>query len=167
MRPMRGAYGEDRPVVADARVVSLGIRGGDVSDRRAQTWDVLGEVVDAVTYVDRSRFALERDDDANYALLYIFITAPNSYRDDRADRHTRHEFVVPVATYDRENWIRWLFEQLKSIEIHEVCEWFKVDGQRVYPPHHGNGEIPYVEWHLSTAERAALAPGESRPESGR
>lgn len=125
---------------------------------RPQTWDVLGEVVDSITYVHKSRFALSRDDDSNYAVLYIFLITPNSHRD--AERHTRHEFVVPVATYDRENWIRWVFEQVKSIEIHEACEWFKVDGERAYPPHHGNGEIPYIEWHLSTAERAAKAPGD-------
>lgn len=127
---------------------------------RAQTWEVLETVVRQITYVDRSRFTLVRDDESNYAVLYIFITAPNSYREDREDRHTRHEFVVPVATYDRDNWIRWVFECVKRIEIHEVCEWFKILGVRAYPPNHGNGENPYVEWHLSSVERAAKAPGD-------
>jgi hypothetical protein len=128
-----------------------------------QTWDVLESVIRAVSYVDESQFKLVRDDfnDAsNYAIMYVFIHAPNSYREDRRDRYTRHEFVVPVATYDRENWTRWVFERLKRIAIHEVCEWFKVDGLRAYPPNHGDGEDPYVEWHLSAVERAALAPGE-------
>lgn len=125
-----------------------------------QTWDVLGEAVDAITYEDSSRLVLSRDDPSNYAILYVFLHSPNSYRDDRADRYTRHEFVVPVATYDRANWIRWVFERVKSAAVHEVCEWFKVDGERVYPPHHGNGEDPYVEWHLGTVEQAAKAPGD-------
>lgn len=128
--------------------------------RHEQTWDELGAVVDAASYTDGTRFALERDDDSNYAILYVFIHAPNSYREDRADRYTRSEFVVPVATYDRANWTRWIFDRVKATAIHKVCEWFQVDGERIYPPNHGNGEDPYVEWHLNTAERAAKAPGD-------
>lgn len=110
--------------------------------RHAQTWDELGAVVDAASYTDDTIFALERDDESNYALLNVFIHAPNSYREDRADRYTRHEFVVPVATYDRANWIRWVFERVKSAAIHEACEWFMVDGERVYPPTTATAKIP-------------------------
>lgn len=131
--------------------------------RHDQTWDILEQVVAEATYTDRTRFELVRDDEddaSNYALLYVFIHAPNSYYDDRRDRYTRHEFVVPVATYDRTNWIRWVFERVESAAIHEVCEWFMINGKRVYPPHHGNGEDPYVKWHLGTEEQAAKAPGD-------
>jgi len=55
-------------------------------------------------------------------------------------RHTRHEFVVPVATYNRDTWIRWVFDCIVAIETHETCEWFTVNGERIYGPHHGNGE---------------------------
>ncbi len=103
---------------------------------------------------------LLRDDESNYAVLYVFIHAPNSYREDRRDRHTRHEFIVPVATYNRLTWARWITDRLKRIAIHEVDEWAKLDGERLSPPHHGNGEDPYVEWHMGTAEQAAKAPGD-------
>jgi hypothetical protein len=128
----------------------------------AQTWDLLESVVDRVSYKDGSRFALARDDESNYAVLFIFLGVPNSYREDRAERYTRFEFVVPVATYDSLNWARWVFERVKEIELHEVREWFKLDGERPYQPHHGDGEDPYLEWHLSTAARAAKAPGDAR-----
>lgn len=125
-----------------------------------QTWAVLARVVDNLTYVDGSRFTLARDDASNYCVLYVFLHAPNSYREDRADRFTRNEFVVPVATYDYENWRRWVYERLKAAAIHEVGEWFKDSGVRVYPPYHGNGEDPYVEWTGGSPERAAKAPGD-------
>lgn len=127
-----------------------------------QTWDVLEQVIDSATYTDDARFQLIREDESNYALLYIFLSAPNTYREDRTMRHTRHEFVVPVATYNFNAWVRWVFERIKSaVAVHEVCEWFKIDGVRPYPPHHGNGEDPYVEWHLGTEEQASKAPGDS------
>lgn len=128
-----------------------------------QAWDTLQQVIDNLTYEDRSRFELHRDDESNYAVLYVFLHAPNTYREDRVDRYTCHEFVVPAATYDYANWRRWIFERLCSAAIHEVCEWFMDSGVRVFAPHHGNGEDPYVAWTPCDreAERVALAPGES------
>jgi hypothetical protein len=164
-----------------------------------QTWDLLQLALDDIRYTrdewaGARRFSLSRDDGANYAVLFVFTHNPNTYRPDEI-RHTRHEFVVPVATYDQATWTRWVFERIKSIEVHETCESFLVadheacvhcgahdepdgdhscscpqrDGDcdhsgpwmvRAYAPHHGNGEDPYVEWHLGTAQQAAKAPGE-------
>ncbi len=125
-----------------------------------QTWDVLETALQTITYKDGSRFALNRDDESNWARLDFFMHLPNAFRDDRADRYTRFEFLVPIATYDQENWTRWVFVCIKGVEIHEICEWFRVNGERPYAPHHGNGEDPYVEWHPSDPERAAKSPGD-------
>lgn len=133
--------------------------------QRLQTWDLLEQALKDIDYArDRGptgygRFRLVRDDEANHAVLYVFTHTPNTYRPEEI-RHTRHEFVVPVATYNELTWVRWVFERIKSIEIHETCESFQYKGQRIYAPHHGNGEDPYVEWHLGTVEQAAKAPGE-------
>lgn len=125
-----------------------------------QTWDILDQVIHNLTYEDGSRFALIRDNESNHCILRIWIHAPNTYREDREDRYTHHDFLVPCATYDYTNWRRWVFENLKRIAIHEVCEWFKDSGTRVFAPHHGNGENPYVEWHLGTKEQINKAPGD-------
>lgn len=129
----------------------------------AQTWDLLAEALDSIVYTrdppPGPRFWLDRYDDANYAVLYVFTYNPNTYRPDEM-RHTRHEFVVPVATYHREAWTRWVFDRIASIELHETCESFQVDGVRVYAPHHGNGEDPYAFWPGGTAEQKSKAPGE-------
>lgn len=122
-----------------------------------QTWHLLQQAIESIEYrrdppTNGRRFILERHDEDNYAVLYIFTYNLNTYRPDTM-RHTRHEFVVPVATYSVETWTRWVFDRIASIELHETCENFFVDGVRVYAPHHGNGEDPYAFWPGGTAGR--------------
>lgn len=139
---------------------------------RKQTWDVLAEVLDRIVYTrdvpPGPRFRLVRDDEANYAVLYIMAYNPDSYAPDQM-RHTRHEFVVPVATYHQQAWTRWVFDRFVSIELHEACESFQVamptPGNalrriRPYAPHHGNGEDPYAFWPGGTREQKRKSPGE-------
>lgn len=130
----------------------------------AQTWDVLEEALQSIRYTRDiepgwRRFRLVRDEAHNYAVLYIYTHNPNTYRPEEI-RHTRHEFVVPVATYHRAAWIRWVFECFLRIEQHETCESFQVDGRRVYAPHHGNGWDPYTLWYDGHPDEQAKAPGE-------
>lgn len=131
---------------------------------RPQTWDLLQSALESITYSRDeppwgTRFHLERHDDENYAVLNIFTYMPDSYVPEKM-RHTRHEFVVPVATYHQEAWTRWVFDRFASIELHEVCESFKVNGLRVYAPHHGNGEDPYAFWPGGTREQKRKHPGQ-------
>lgn len=134
-----------------------------MSTKREQTWDVLEQVLTEIEYKRESppgdRFALFRDDENNYARLNIFTYNPNSYNPDEI-RWTRHEFVVPVATYNRDTWIRWIFDNILAIEAHETSEFFFVNGERIYAPHHGNGENPYVLWFASYPAKKLKAPGE-------
>ena len=97
---------------------------------REQTWDLLQRALDSIDYrreppPSGRRFALVRDDDSNYAVLYVFTYNPNTYRPEEM-RHTRHEFVVPVATYHQRQWVRWVFDRIVSIEMHETTEHFFV-----------------------------------------
>lgn len=136
--------------------------------KREQTWASLAKALSEIVYTRDSppgdRFRLVRDDEHNYAVLYIFTLNPNTYRPEEM-RHTRHEFVVPVTTYSKAAWTRWVFDRIVSIEIHEACESFQtpgVDGKlhRPYAPHHGNGEDPYAFWPGGTAEQKRKSPGE-------
>jgi hypothetical protein len=133
------------------------------SVRRDQTWDELAEVLAEIVYtrdpVPGRRFHLIRDDENNFAQLDIFTYNPNTYRPDEM-RHTRHEFVVPLATYHRAAWLRWVFDRLVSIEVHETCESFQVNGVRVFAPHHGNGWSPYDVWYDGHPDEQAKAPGD-------
>lgn len=136
-----------------------------MSHQVEQTWDLLAHALDRIVYTRDlmpgwRRFEFVRHDEDNYAVLYVFTHNPNTYRPEEI-RHTRHEFVVPVATYSEDTWIRWVFDRIASIELHETCESFQVDGVRIYAPHHGNGEDPYSFWPGGTAEQKAKAPGTS------
>jgi hypothetical protein len=131
-----------------------------------QTWDVLAEALTEITYErdplpdwHSQRFQLSRDDEHNYAVLFIFTYNPNSY-DTASMRLTRHEFVVPVATYHKAAWTRWVFDRILSIETHETTEFFKVGGKRVYAPHHGNGWDPYTMWYDGHPDEQRKAPGD-------
>lgn len=132
---------------------------------REQTWDLLEDALGSIEYrrdpvPERpGRFRLERHDDENYAVLYVFTYNPNTYRPDEM-RHTRHEAVVPVATYNRRQWVRWVTERILEIEAHETVENLFVDGERIHGPYHGNGWNPYSIWFEGDPVERAKSPGE-------
>ena len=114
-----------------------------------QTWDILEDELKNISYTrelpSETRFEFIRNNEENYAVLYIFTYNVNTYRKNQM-RHTRHEFVVPIATYNRRAWVRWVFDRIASIELHETAEWFFVNGERIYAQHHSNGWDPYTFW---------------------
>ena len=131
--------------------------------KRDQTWDLLALAVGKMEYrrdpVPRERFKLVREDESNYAVLFIFTYNENTYRPGEM-RHTRHEFVVPVATYNERQWVRWVTERILSIEAHETMENLFFNGERINSPYHGNGWDPYALWFEGDPVERAKAPGE-------
>lgn len=128
-----------------------------------QTWNILEEVLTTIEYKREEppylRFHLKRNDENNYCVLYIYTYNPNTYHPDKM-RLTRHELIVPVATYNEQSWVRWVFDKIAAIELHEVCENFFVGGERIYAPHHGNGWDPYAFWPSSDYSEKLKALGE-------
>lgn len=135
-----------------------------------QTWNLLQEALTEIEYGREippgPRFQLTRQDAENYAVLKIFTWNTDTFNPPNM-RHTRHEFVVPMATYNKDTWIRWVFDAILAIETHETCEWFLVNGERIYSPHHGNGEDPYKMWFTSYPEKKTVAPGHENPRVNR
>ena len=131
--------------------------------KHEQSWDLLQQALDSIEYTrdvpPGDRFKLVRDDESNFAVLHIYSYNPDSFAPDKM-RWTSHEFVVPVATYHQAAWTRWVFDRIMGIEMHEACESFKVNGVRVYGPHHGNGEDPYAFWPGGTREQKRKHPGQ-------
>lgn len=77
-------------------------------------------------------------------LTFIVVgTFPDTYNPENILR-VQHLFPVPPAAYDDRSWRRWIFERLLEVERHEAAEFFKVDGERPYAPHHGPGNDPYI-----------------------
>ena len=104
-----------------------------------------------------------RDQDARGLNLHITVTTKDFYQQGR-DRHTRHEFIVPAATYNRSAWAQWVLNCVHLIDAHESAEAFVLDGERVFAPRHGNGFNPYdhVIYDATDAQRRT-PPGEETP----
>lgn len=66
----------------------------------------------------------------------------------------QHLFPVPAAAYNRASWQRWLLDRVLDVEQHEACEFFRIDGERVFAPHHSEGEDPYTVWMIGDAATA-------------
>jgi hypothetical protein len=134
-----------------------------------QTWSILSDVLTTINYKrdpvppGYKRFELVEQLDKNFAQLNIFTWNEDTFNKGYM-RYTRHEFIVPVATYNKDTWVRWVFECIDSIERHETCENFLVNGKRIYSPHHGNGENPYYMWYASYPEKKKIAPGHENDE---
>lgn len=85
--------------------------------------------------------------------LDIITLGYNSYHPDRGEYYAVHHYMpVPPASYDRRSWQRWLLEQCLLVDRHEACEFFQIDGERPYAPHHGPGNDPYTIFDHGTDE---------------
>lgn len=107
----------------------------------------------------------ERDDGAAQGLtLLVTVTTKDFYREGL--RHTRHEFIVPAATYNRSAWAQWVLNCIHLIDAHESAEAFILDGERMFAPRHGPGFNPYdhVIYDATDEQRRTAPGGEVRPE---
>jgi len=94
--------------------------------------------------------------------LVVQRAGPNTYDHDEP-MTVNHYFAVPPATYNRQSWMRWLFDRLGDVDTHERMEDFtfavpvevrpatgKRDAdvaevlERPLAPCHGPGWDPYV-----------------------
>jgi hypothetical protein len=59
---------------------------------------------------------------------------------DKPDEDIVLTFTQPIPRHyafmrNGMDWTWWLFEQFKTIEFHELQEFFRIDGRSVYDPH--------------------------------
>lgn len=77
--------------------------------------------------------------------LIIRVEGYNSaYPDTDLPFTVDHYQPIPIVTYNRQSWLRWLFEQCRRVENHELGEWFRIGSERPFAPLHGPGEDPYT-----------------------
>jgi hypothetical protein len=123
------------------------------------------ELVDQCEYKEWSvrLVDLERSQGCSGLTLIITAEVQDSYHD--REINIAHLFPVPPATYDRRSWQRWLLDQVLLVERHEACEFFKIDGERPYAPHHGPGNDPYIIFeHGSDEDVRTLNTGKVKSE---
>jgi hypothetical protein len=107
----------------------------------ANTHGVLMDLVQRVTCKPEWHFTVRTEDLA--LRLVITVDGWNAAAPETQIR-VAHFFPVPEATYNLKSWRRWLFEQCRRVENHELGEWFQIDGERPFAPLHGPGEDPYT-----------------------
>lgn len=128
----------------------------------------LAELVANLSYRPGWSFSLrdiERDPGSSGLTLEVISLGYDSYHPDQGETYrVRHYFPVPPATFNRQSWAKWLLDQLISIETHEACEFFALDGDRPFAPHHGPGNNPYTVFvHGSDEDRRTSFRGKVKP----
>lgn len=127
-------------------------KAGPVTDlqneQRAPYPEALAEMVKTLELPTRPGWHvglrdMDRGQGSSGLTLVILIIAPNTYRASEMIR-VQHLMPVPPAAYDARSWRRWLFEQLRLVDLHELMEGFVIDGRRPYAPSHGPGNDPYL-----------------------
>src|SRR3954453_10654345 len=115
---------------------------------------ILKELVAKLSYRPGWRFSLENKDRGQGSSGLTFIVRSlgyDSYHPERGETYgVLHYFPVPPDAYDERSWRRWLLNRLIEIETHETCDFFQIDGERPYAPHHGPGNDPYIVFDHGT-----------------
>lgn len=114
--------------------------------------EILADLVGRLTYRPGWRFELRHIDRGQGSLgltLEVYGIFPDTY-DTAHEMRVVHYFPVPPAAFDERSWRRWLLERLIELETHECCEFFQIDGERPYAPHHGPGNDPYIIFEHGT-----------------
>lgn len=123
----------------------------------------LRELVESITYKAGWMFYLEvfsDDGGGGHWAFHVVSDTADSYQPDRRIR-VNHEFLIPPASYNRDVWALWIRDRIAAIEgIHELGEFLMFDGYREFAPHHGNGEDPYVVWHVGDHAAARKKAGQ-------
>lgn len=111
----------------------------------------LEHLVDGMRYRPEWVFGLHPDLDRGQGsrgcTLIITTCGYNAYHPDEGqDYRVTHFMPVPPAAFNRASWQRWLLDQCLLVDRHEACEFFAIDGDHPYAPHHGPGNDPYIVW---------------------
>jgi hypothetical protein len=125
----------------------------------------LSELVAGLTYKPGWEFRLEVrfDPDGAGGLTFGVISCTEHSRNAGQMIHVYHPFLVPPASYNRRCWVAWIRDRIADVENHELGEFLLVDGVREFGPHHGNGENPYIVWHVGDLEDTAIRAGDTKP----
>ena len=133
----------------------------------AGSGELLGEVIEAITYKKDWSIKLEADRTrggehlaGSMGLTLVIRAAFEDSTNPEATAKTCHLFAVPPAAYTKETWERWVLDCIIEVETHEALEFFKVDGEAPFFPAHGtaNGYNPYTIQRRTRGDNLPGAP---------
>lgn len=111
----------------------------------ADTLNLLHDLVRTLKCKPGWSFAILTDKETGGPCLIITVEGYNSaFPNEKCPITVSHWFPIPLATYNRQAWRRWIFEYCRGVENHELGEWFRDGDERPFQPLHGPGEMPYV-----------------------
>jgi hypothetical protein len=107
------------------------------------TFDLLRRIVSETKCKPNWSFRLVDEEGA--LRLVITIKGVDNYSPGNS-LTISHYHPVPITTYNEAAWRRWIFEQCRRTENHELGETlrFGADQVRPFAPMHGPGEDPYT-----------------------
>lgn len=122
----------------------------------------LRELVESYEYKPGWTFWLGvfSEDGEERALAFYAVSDTENSMDPTKRIRVRHEFLVPPASYNRDTWAVWINDRVGDVEMHERNEFSRFNGVREFAPHHGNGENPYITWHVSDYATANKSSGD-------
>jgi hypothetical protein len=125
------------------------------SDSPKTTHALLSDIVKRTSYRPDWRVGLNHDRDTDVVALEILSLGYDTHHEDLGQTYrVIHSFMVPPATYNEQSWTRWVLDRFIDVEIHEACEFFRVDGRQPFPPNHGPGWDPYGVRELNRVQDA-------------
>lgn len=123
----------------------------------ADTHDILRRIVDEVEYKAGWVFDLVYEDGA-LRLRMTDTLCEDAYAPGRS-MPLAHFHPVPTATYNEKTWKRWVYEQCRRVENHEIGEWLRWGDERPFAPMHGPGEDPYTVHEVRPESDAKTTQG--------
>lgn len=129
---------------------------------------VLESLVKRLSYRPGWKFGLkdiDRGQGSRGLTFCVTSVGYDTYNPHRGETYrVLHYFIVPAAGYNEQSWMIWLLDCLKKVEEHECNEFFQIDGERPFAPHHGPGNDPYVTFiHGEDIDRRTTFRGEVQP----
>lgn len=97
------------------------------------------EVLRSVTYKDGWRFELRALDVLGAEAFSLYIGYPARCVDTGGNITVKRECVIPKQLLDyhiERSLLDYLFFEIQQTESHEMKEWFRYNGQHVFPPEH-------------------------------
>ena len=126
------------------------------------THNILKEVVETLKGPPNWCYHLEQNEYDVLHLVIILNTVSNY--DPEKPFAVGHWRPVPIATYNKKTWQRWIYEESIRVMHHELGEGLVFDGKRPFAPCHGPGWCPYhVHDNVTDEERRTMQDGSIRP----
>jgi hypothetical protein len=106
----------------------------------------LHSLLSRLKYKPGWEFAIQALGGMSGQVLKITISPQMNAWPPHQDQVGAHQFPIPpIPETDEKFWVGWLRDCIRKAEFHEIDEWFQIDDERPFYPHHFGSGDPYEE----------------------